>query len=231
MGRWSQRLAPLFVEWAGVTGGERILDVGCGTGNLTLALAEAGVAAATGLDASEPYLDFARARTTDPAVTFDLGDAYKLPYADGAFDRTLSMRCCRPSSSEQERCPGSEPRSLRSPLSGFLVRFGPPLTSRQSGYAAEQFGPGSGPVRRQLLVVAGPVPESRPRRRLPSSSGWQGFQGRALRAGAILGHPICWHLSSSLRHDARGQQPGLAVLAPACCTAKFDVDGGLSSDR
>jgi hypothetical protein len=28
VGRWSQRLAPLFVEYAGVTDGERVLDVG-----------------------------------------------------------------------------------------------------------------------------------------------------------------------------------------------------------
>jgi len=48
-GRWSQRLAPLFVEFAGVTAHERVLDVGCGTGNLTIALG-AVQAFATGID-------------------------------------------------------------------------------------------------------------------------------------------------------------------------------------
>ena len=41
MGRWSQRLARPFIEFAGVEDGEKILDVGCGTGGLTFALARA----------------------------------------------------------------------------------------------------------------------------------------------------------------------------------------------
>src|SRR6516225_7538164 len=41
MGRWSQRLARPFIEFAGVEDGEKILDVGCGTGSLTCALARA----------------------------------------------------------------------------------------------------------------------------------------------------------------------------------------------
>jgi len=38
MGRWSKRLAPLFIDFAGVADNERILDVGCGNGSLTFAL-------------------------------------------------------------------------------------------------------------------------------------------------------------------------------------------------
>ena len=38
MGRWSRRLAPLFIDFAGVGEGERLIDVGCGTGSLAFAL-------------------------------------------------------------------------------------------------------------------------------------------------------------------------------------------------
>jgi len=37
MGRWTNRLAGPFLEFAGVGRGQRVLDVGCGTGVITCA--------------------------------------------------------------------------------------------------------------------------------------------------------------------------------------------------
>ena len=49
MGRWSRRLEPLLIEFGGLADGDRVLDVGCGTGSLSYALPEAAnVAAVTG---------------------------------------------------------------------------------------------------------------------------------------------------------------------------------------
>lgn len=39
MGRWSRLLAPMFVEFAQVSDGSKVLDVGCGTGVLSETLA------------------------------------------------------------------------------------------------------------------------------------------------------------------------------------------------
>ncbi|MEO6529097.1 MAG: class I SAM-dependent methyltransferase [Gemmatimonadaceae bacterium] len=76
----------------GLAEGERVLDVGCGTGTLTLPAARAG-AVATGIDRDPNRVAQASAHAAaeELDVRFDVGDAETLPYADGSFDTVVSM--------------------------------------------------------------------------------------------------------------------------------------------
>lgn len=79
---WKRRL----VRLSGAGPGKRVLDVCCGTGDVSLALARRG-AEVVGLDFSEPMLAVARGRIpTDANVTFVQGDALDLPFGAAEFD-------------------------------------------------------------------------------------------------------------------------------------------------
>ena len=92
MGRFSRRLAPLFIEHAGVAAGERLLEVGCGTGCLTFTLARAAAfAELTAIDYAEVYVEAARAQNRDPRIRIERGDASALAFPDARFDRALSQ--------------------------------------------------------------------------------------------------------------------------------------------
>ena len=79
------------VELARLHAGERVLDVGCGTGNAALLAARAG-AAVTGIDPAARLLEVARRRLAAEGLegSFVLGDAQTLPFRDGEFDAVLS---------------------------------------------------------------------------------------------------------------------------------------------
>ncbi|HSD66863.1 MAG TPA: methyltransferase domain-containing protein [Vicinamibacteria bacterium] len=95
MGRWSRALAPLLVKLAGVRDGDAVLDVGCGTGALTAAVATAAPSSRiVGIDPAAPYVAFAEARHRhggSDLVRFEVGDAQELRFEGGTFDRTLSL--------------------------------------------------------------------------------------------------------------------------------------------
>jgi ubiquinone/menaquinone biosynthesis C-methylase UbiE len=91
-GRLSRLLAGKFIDFAGVKDGERLLDVGCGTGALAItAAASTRRSEIVGLDRSSAFIEYARSRASDPRLLFEIGDALNLPYPAGAFDKCLSL--------------------------------------------------------------------------------------------------------------------------------------------
>ena len=83
------RLSAL-VAFAGAGPGTRALDLACGPGFLTRALARVG-AQAIGVDATAAFLDFARAEFADvPGLAFREGDVRALPFEPARFDLAMS---------------------------------------------------------------------------------------------------------------------------------------------
>jgi SAM-dependent methyltransferase len=78
---------PRLVELGDLRQGQRVLDVGCGTGGFAVAIAEETSAQVVGCDRSPSFLAYARERST--AVEWVQGDAESLPFADSSFDRVL----------------------------------------------------------------------------------------------------------------------------------------------
>ncbi|MBI5265196.1 MAG: methyltransferase domain-containing protein [Bradyrhizobium sp.] len=101
--RWAERqetqdvllgpITDILIERAALRAGERVLDVGCGTGATTVAFGQkvGPMGYALGIDISEPML--ARARQRVPAgvpVEFVLADATVYPFEPASFDLLVS---------------------------------------------------------------------------------------------------------------------------------------------
>jgi SAM-dependent methyltransferase len=90
--RFMEKDAEEFFRRLGVTPGTRLLDVGCGAGQLALIAARAG-AQVTGCDIATNWIENARARAAAERleITFEEGDAEALPYDDAQFDAVISL--------------------------------------------------------------------------------------------------------------------------------------------
>ena len=84
-GAFVHGLAGGVLELLAAQPGERILDLGCGDGQLTQRIAATGASVA-GVDASPEMAAAARLR----GIAVDLGVAESLPYASGSFDAVFS---------------------------------------------------------------------------------------------------------------------------------------------
>ncbi len=85
-------VAPELVRLAGVQAGQRVLDVGCGTGVVALTAARCG-ASVTGADLTPTLLEAARGNAALAGVDIEFieADVEALPFADASFDVVLSQ--------------------------------------------------------------------------------------------------------------------------------------------
>jgi SAM-dependent methyltransferase len=92
MGRWSRLLAAQFAQFVAIGQQDSVLDVGCGVGSLSLAIADAFPSArVTGVDPSAAFVADAQKRVGHDRVQFMVGDAQALQFADATFDKTVSQ--------------------------------------------------------------------------------------------------------------------------------------------
>ena len=90
MGRYSEPLAVRFADLAGLSRGQRALDVGCGPGALTAELVRRlGANAVRAVDPSASFVAAARKRL--PGVGISRSAAEQLPFPDGGFDTVLAQ--------------------------------------------------------------------------------------------------------------------------------------------
>lgn len=82
-----------LIQQARISPGQQVLDIGCGTGTLTVLVKQTHPAAeVVGLDGDPNVLAIARAKASKAGVDirWDHGMAFELPYADRSFDRALT---------------------------------------------------------------------------------------------------------------------------------------------
>ena len=89
MGRWSRKIAPLFVDWLAPPQGKNWIDIGCGTGQLSLQIArKCNPNHHIGIDQTEGFLKLAKKNV--PSAEFRAGDAQSIDLPDDEVDYAVS---------------------------------------------------------------------------------------------------------------------------------------------
>ncbi len=119
-----------LIAQAQIAAGQRVLDLGAGTGTLTVLVKQSCPGAeVVGLDGDSRVLALAqeKADAAGAAIRFDQGLATALPYEDAAFDRVLSsLMLHHLTTADKGRALGEAWRVLRPGGELHVLDFGPP---------------------------------------------------------------------------------------------------------
>lgn len=131
--RWvgrEQRMKRPLIDQASIHPGHRVLDIGCGTGSLTVLLKQVHPEAdVRGLDPDPKALAIARRKSEKAGVSveFDRGFSDELPYPDASFDRVFSSLMFHHLSRDEKLATLSDVRRVLRPGGSLhLLDFGRP---------------------------------------------------------------------------------------------------------
>ena len=141
---YSTLVDPLFkdvricvVELSGVKAGDRVLDVGCGTGDQVFHYEQKG-AIATGVDQNPNMIELAernRKRRGFNHGTFRLASATELPFPDGYFDcASISLALHEMERDERNRAVSEMKRVVKKKGTLIFIDFQVPLPKNSIGY-------------------------------------------------------------------------------------------------
>ncbi|PKN93673.1 MAG: methyltransferase type 11 [Chloroflexi bacterium HGW-Chloroflexi-6] len=133
----------MVIELAGIKPSDHVLDVGCGTGNLTLT-AKSVARAVVGIDASPEMIAVARkkAQQTRLDVTFEVGLIEKIPFPEASFDVVLSRLVIHHLPDDLKRLAFAEILRVLKPGGHLLIAdFNPPKNPLLNHLTSALVGP------------------------------------------------------------------------------------------